>query len=495
MTFSASKLATIASAPRLLGTVSAIACCIAASSVTASTFQVTTTAEVRQDVVPETAPNYYHENQGEGDPWEEGFIWFDEAVRVLNEEVNVFDQSQIPVAPSINGPDLIESQAEITGTWTFDASLLYNFDDNIKGSQDEQGGLEGQLLGQTSDVSIFKVTHNGTEVDGGVATTTRVGVANDLVVGEGGERLDVLVIEAGFTNDPNVESDGIQLQMAFEENWFEQFVDPDLDTDGNFANADDEQLTGDARIEAFFNGVLVSAIEYKESATYEESMLLESGYQIEAGYPMYEMLIVSEAEERELSFVSFGAADGSSEDTPLLPAGVVDRGDESDDTAPTFGFDVSGLGTDIVFIDPELTVGYTYQLEGDGQIAAFVAPSEGAVSVPTGFAGYEVSVVGGPLDGQTFFVMPGERIDFLAEDLVRRLVLTGIPLDAEIDPLDFQTFVAGFGFHNLTSGSFITQTALVVDTDAPAAVPLPAGAWLLLSALAGIAALRRKQTS
>ena len=64
-----------------------------------------------------------------------------------------------------------------TGPWTFNASLLNKFGDNIKGSQDEQCDRNGQLLGQTSDVSIFKVTDNGTEVDGGVATTTRVGVA------------------------------------------------------------------------------------------------------------------------------------------------------------------------------------------------------------------------------------------------------------------------------------------------------------------------------
>ncbi len=495
MKLSVSSPRTIAAFPTILGSFSTLSMLIAAAPVAASTFQVTTTAEVRQDIIPGLAPNYYHENQGEEDPLQEGFIWFDEAVRVLTEDANVWDQSQIPTIPDPTAPNVITSQAQLTGTWTFDASFLYNFDDNIKGSQSEDGGLEGQLLGETSDVSIFRVNQGGAEVDSGLATTTRVGVANDLMVGGGDESLDVLVIEAEFPNDPNVESSGIQLQMAFEENWFEQFVDGDLDIDGNFADADTgEQLTGDARFEAFFNGVIVSAVEYKETVTYDFGSILPTGYEIRPGDKMFDLLVVSEANERDLNFVSFGAADGSSEETPLLPAGVLE-GDGDEGTPPTFGFDVSGAGTDIVFIDPELTVGYTYELQGDGQIAAFVAPSESAVAVPIGFAGYELLVVGGNADGQTFFVMPGERIDFSESDLVRRLVLTGIPLDAEIDPTDFQTFVAGFSFFNVTDGSFVTQTAIVEDPDVAPAVPLPAGAWLMLTALGGFAALRRRQKS
>ncbi|SFR02057.1 VPLPA-CTERM sorting domain-containing protein [Poseidonocella sedimentorum] len=448
-----------------------IALGLTASAAGASTFQVTGSFDVTQDVAVGWSPSYYHDNQGVFDPIHEGYALFDEYLRILEDEASVWDSSVIPTSPT-TADSVVTSSASVTGTWTFDASFI----ESIDVLETNPSTDDAQFLGESADVAIFKVSVGGAVVDTGLMTSSKVFALNNAVVGEGGEALDILAINANSEDEPGIESSGVTLFMGFEDDWFEKYDAGDFDSH-----------------ESFFSGLRVTMMEYEESSHYTEDGTLPTGVSYAAGHLKYETSVSSEIVAGDLSFTNFGAADGSSEESPLLPSAAGDG-----DDAPVFSFDVAGAGAgDIVFIDPEIAVGYLYALEGDGVITTFIAPSEGAVAVPAGFAGYKVTVVGGARDGEVFNVLPSDPGDLAANALtfaeadgVRALKLEGIWTANAIDPSDFVTFVAGFGFAGAGTNTAITQTALVETVGAPSTVPLPAGMGLLLTGLGGLAVAR-----
>lgn len=409
----------------------------------ASIFQVTTTQAVTQDILTLRGhPGYRDPNPFLADP----YIFFDEHVRILTQEADVWDPSQIPTSPTqipFPGDYNVISSADVTGTWTFDADFLTGIDTGrIAADQDD-----AQFLGRSAAVSSFRARANGTDVASGVTISTAVYALNDLVVGVGGERLDVIGIVAEEPPLAHIETDGIILFLGGADNWFETAA-------GSIPN---------------FNDIVVSAIENRE-------VLSDSN-----GDELFESLISNDAGAYPLRFSGFGAADGSSEQSPLLPDSV----SAGPGSSPAFSFDVASAGTNFVFIDPEIAVGYTYELVGGGTVAAFQAPTLGAVNDPDG---YTLVLP----DGTTFNVLPGDVVDFVAEGYgnVTTFDIVGISEALMIDPLDATTFVAGFLFNGTGAGSNMLQTAIVVDTDA--AVPLPPAVALLLAGLGGLGLVSRR---
>jgi hypothetical protein len=410
----------------------------------ASVFQVTTTQTVTQDILTLRGhPGFKDPNPFLADP----YIFFDDHVRILTEEADVFDPTQIPASPAdVPFPEdfNVISTAQVRGTWTFDADLLKGIDlGRVASSTDD-----GQLLGRTGAVSTFVARAGGDRVGDAVTTSTAVYALNDVAAGVGGERLDVIGLVAEETPEPFIESSGIILFLAGSENWFE-----------NAAGAIPD-----------FNDILVSSIDYRQVVSSD------------AGEELYEETISNDPGAYALTFAGFGAADGSSEGSPLLPVTAT-----ADPTAPpAFTFDVSSAGVDFVFVDPEIAVGYTYFLEGGGSIAKFKAPTLDAVNDPDG---YTLVLP----DGSTFDVLPGQVVDFVAEGYgsLTTFDIVGISEDLMIDPENFTTFVGGFLFSGAGAGSNLTQTAIVVDIDA-AVVPLPPAFAAMLAGLGGLGLVARR---
>lgn len=433
-------------------------------------FQVTVTADVEQNILTlDGDPNFFDEGDPsiEGDEFE-GFTFFDRHIDILTdfgEEIIPWDPSQIPTEPdaSLEGqPYNVISQGSLTGTWTFDASVLAT--DLTQTSIDADG--EGTLLGSSNAISTFEVIALGESIGGAITTTSQVFAANNVVVGENGEMLDLIGIQAQGGDLAGPGTEGVVLILGGADNWFE---------------------TANGEIPDFENMILTGAIEFEDIVSSDD------------GVELYEERINGSLDGAVVSFASFGAADGTAEDSPLLPGGVV-IADGAD--APTFTFDVSVAGADFVFVDPEIAVGYTYELSGDGRITGIKAPSLGAVNDADG---YLITLP----DGQQFRLLPGEEISLRDGVVVitqsgdtvtpgadiTTLKLTDIAIGLELDPLDNTTFVAGFLFEDTGENSMFGQTALVIDTDDLSAVPLPASMAFLLAGLGGLGLMRRRKTA
>ena len=420
---------------------------------------------VTQDVITlQGHPGFYQENgfdNGDPDP---GYIFFDEHVRILTQEVGVWDPSQIPTSPlpldcTTNCGDVpynVVSTGQMDATLTFDADIFAAADLlAATGGFDANGDIFGTELGTTDGiVSTIQIVSGGVPVVGAVSTSTTLFAANDISNGDGFEA-DLLAVVANLPNDPGQENSGAILFLAGDTSWFE--------------DAGDNAIPDFSRVTSF-------QVDYFE----RDEPITANG-----PYPLYEQVISSEQISGTPTFNSFGAADGSSEGSPLLPDGADLSGD-----SPTFAFDLSEVVPEgFVFVDPEIAVGYTYVLEGPGSIDQFMAPTLAAVNNPND---YTIIMP----DGTEFTLSPGAVIDFVQEGFsdVTTFQITGIDESLMIDPDDATTFVGGFLFNGTGQGSSISQTALIIDTDAPSAVPLPAGVWLMLTGLAGLGVASRRKS-
>lgn len=171
-----------------------------------------------------------------------------------------------------------------------------------------------------------------------------------------------------------------------------------------------------------------------------------------------------------------GNPDGLFEGTPVLPNDVNEEG------GFVFNLDeIRNLPERIFFIDPEIAIGYTYEVVGD-EFFAVQAPSFGAVPDDEYILTF---------NGQTFILASGELFFFDPNETVTEFTITGINPDLSLDPNDPFAFVTGVAVSLGGQGATITQTPITADIEA---VPLPAGGLLLLSGLAGLALVRRRRT-
>lgn len=164
---------------------------------------------------------------------------------------------------------------------------------------------------------------------------------------------------------------------------------------------------------------------------------------------------------------------------PVLPLTEVANGDGS--TSFNFGlltYD-SGLGVATpVFIDPDVAVGYTYQVINGANVAAVLVPS----ALANGDASFTLVI-----DGVgSFALQAGVEFDIatVVAGGVRSFRIIGIDAGEALDPTNTQAFVTGLRF--MSGGAVeISQTALTQ------AVPEPATYALWLAGL-GALVLRRR---
>lgn len=422
-------------------TYSALSVLLGTTSAFANTVQLSATYDVDQDIlVTGTGDPMYQ------DPFSGEFIFWEEYIRIVNEEASVWDPTVIPTSPTDPRATqnlVSEGVATIDATVTFDASIL---------AQDLTGFTNpmGTQIGESSDVSWLTLNVDGQAPQGFTSSTSTVLVGNDLDLLENGDLLDVVAIELSVEGVDDV----VRFLYAGDATWFD-------DAAGAIPD---------------FSLVVAAGVQY-EAETFADG-----------GGSLFEETIDGEL-NGALSIKNFGAADGSSEVAPLLPDSIAAS---SDGGADGFAFDLAAVdvNTDqFVFIDPEVAVGYTYEMTGGGEITALMAPTADAVPDPDG---YTITLPG----GETFTLLPGEMIT-LAEP-VSTFRISGIDAGLGLDPEDTSAFVMGLKFAGLTNESGILQTPDVIFVDdpvAPAPVPLPAPIFMLLAGMAGLGVVRSRRSA
>ena len=169
-------------------------------------------------------------------------------------------------------------------------------------------------------------------------------------------------------------------------------------------------------------------------------------------------------------------SDGSTPEAPLLPEIVTEDGFH-------FNFNIE-LGQTI-FIDPEVAVGYEYEVTSGPNILRALFP---VIAGDTD--GYEIFGLDNTLLG---IAMAGEWFEFGALG-VTGFRLLDIEAGAGLDPANPQAFVTGLQF--VAGGEvFMTQDPITFDTGDNGQVPEPSTVLLLgLGALASIAGRRVRRT-
>ncbi len=169
---------------------------------------------------------------------------------------------------------------------------------------------------------------------------------------------------------------------------------------------------------------------------------------------------------------SEGEAPGGSFANPVLPI------DESEDG--TFIFSVINIeegapGLDgFLFIDPEVTVGYEYQVGGDVAVTEILLPLLGDLD------GYNVELL---LDGQ--WTVVGSVLDggsFTFEDAVKGFRVTGISPALGLNPENPVAFITGLKF-NQPGQAELSMTSITAEVPEPTTWALALSSLLLVGVL------------
>lgn len=167
-----------------------------------------------------------------------------------------------------------------------------------------------------------------------------------------------------------------------------------------------------------------------------------------------------------------GDTPGSTPDNPLLPVVVDD----------SFVFEFNVQPDETIFIDPEVAIGYDYEVLSGPDIASIL--------LPTGIGDdlYSLFLWDDTLSDYIFLseVTGGIPYLFTVEGGVRMFRVLGIETDANLDPANPLAFVTGLTFADSGTVS-MTQTPIVSQ------VPLPAASIFMLSGLLGLGTLNRKK--
>jgi len=179
------------------------------------------------------------------------------------------------------------------------------------------------------------------------------------------------------------------------------------------------------------------------------------------------------------AYISQLAAAGATEETPLLPDNVTEEGG--------FEFELPPVppGT-IIWIDPEVAIGYTFEITGGNLFASVTMPGFGSVPDPDGFL---LSV----FDGVDFIsqgtFLGGDTFDFTTLGFdVTKFRIEDIDPELLLDPDDPLAFQAGITLTATPdSDDMVTMTPITTFV----AVPEPPSFALMLAGLFGAGLLWR----
>lgn len=169
--------------------------------------------------------------------------------------------------------------------------------------------------------------------------------------------------------------------------------------------------------------------------------------------------------------------DGGTEFTPLLP---------SNPQNPETGAFVIELPVveggifnpeTTIWVDPPVSIGYTYSVSGGALIASISAPSGATVPDSDGYTVTANGITVNLAVGQTATIQ-----DLFGVAGVSFIEVGGIDESLMLDPLNTMAFPFGLGLSGSAIGASVTITPVTDIAIAP--VPLPAGAALYLSGLA-----------
>jgi hypothetical protein len=157
----------------------------------------------------------------------------------------------------------------------------------------------------------------------------------------------------------------------------------------------------------------------------------------------------------------------------------------SDDVDGSWEFEFSISDNEVVFIDPDVAIGYDYVVESGPEIASVI--------LPTGFdADYELWLMGA--SGWEFTDnLTAEEEYLFGPDGVTEFRVLGIDTTNMIDPDDALAFVTGLSF--VESGDVVmTQTPITEFVASPTSVSEPRMFFVLLTAFGLFAIRARKKT-
>ncbi|QCO56075.1 hypothetical protein EOK75_10220 [Pseudorhodobacter turbinis] len=180
-------------------------------------------------------------------------------------------------------------------------------------------------------------------------------------------------------------------------------------------------------------------------------------------------------------------ATGSTEFDPLLPIMTAD-GTPVFDEAGGFTIDIAAEiaeGGDMIWVDPPVSVGFTYDVTGGSLITSITAPSLATVA---DIDGYTINFGLGDivLAAGATYTFGGGGVDFLT--------LSGIDTSLSLDPTNPLAFPVGMTFDKVMGDFSVVITPITEDVGGVSPVPLPASGLLYIGAmLLGGGALRRRQ--
>ena len=148
---------------------------------------------------------------------------------------------------------------------------------------------------------------------------------------------------------------------------------------------------------------------------------------------------------------------------------------------PIFNFDNPVVKEVLAYYDPFVAIGYDYFIgEADPLFNSVLLPDIGDglfdLLLPDGSGGFD------------FFAEIVAGSEYFFDGGVEVFRILGIEISAGLDPEDSTAFVTGLSFS--ADGQFTGSMTPITAEVAP--VPLPAAGWLLLTAVGGLAALRRR---